>query len=51
MVEVGAAMSRAAIVARELGTPAVVSVPRPTDLPPGTTLEVDGTSGTVTVLG
>jgi len=51
VVEVGAAMSHAAIVARELGIPAVVSVPRATDLPPGTAVEVAGTSGTVTVLG
>ena len=52
VVEVGANMSHAAIVARELGIPAVVSVPRVTEvLRDGTRVEVDGTRGTVTPLG
>ena len=50
VVEVGANLSHAAIVARELGIPAVVSVEHATDrLPDGTVVEVDGTRGTVTV--
>ncbi len=52
VVEVGANMSHAAIVARELGIPAVVSVPRATEaLVQGTMVEIDGTAGTVTRLG
>jgi pyruvate,water dikinase len=52
VVEVGANMSHAAIVARELGIPAVVSVPRATEvLRDGLRVEVDGTRGTVTPLG
>jgi phosphohistidine swiveling domain-containing protein len=52
VVEVGANLSHAAIVARELGIPAVVSVDHATDrLADGTVVEVDGTHGTVTVTG
>jgi len=51
VVEVGAAMSHAAIVARELGIPAVVSAAGATALPEGTLVEVDGTRGTVTPVG
>jgi pyruvate,water dikinase len=50
VVDVGAQVSHAAIIARELGIPAVVSV---TDasctIVDGTWLTVDGTNGTVTV--
>jgi phosphohistidine swiveling domain-containing protein len=46
--DTGAVQSHAAIVARELGIPAVLSVPGITDLPDGTRLDVDGTNGTVT---
>ena len=50
VVETGAAVSHAAIVSREIGIPAVVSV---TDamrrIPPGCTLTVDGNTGTVTI--
>jgi pyruvate,water dikinase len=49
--EVGANLSHAAIVARELGIPAVVSVDHATRrLPEGALVEVDGTRGTVRVL-
>jgi pyruvate,water dikinase len=52
VVEVGANLSHAAIVARELGIPAVVSVPRATELLiEGTPVEVDGTAGSVSSLG
>lgn len=48
--EVGANLSHAAIVARELGFPAVVSVADATRrLHDGDVVEVDGTLGTVTV--
>ena len=50
IVEYGAVMSHAAIVARELGIPAVVGVEGATRLPPGTTVRIDGTSGTVTLV-
>jgi len=51
VVEVGANLSHAAIVARELGIPAVVSVDHATDrLRDGMYVEVDGTGGFVTVL-
>ncbi len=44
--------SHAAIVARELGIPAVVSVPRATGLlAEGAPVEVDGTEGSVRPLG
>ena len=51
VVDVGANMSHAAIVARELGIPGVMSVHRATErLADGTRVRVDGTAGTVTVL-
>jgi rifampicin phosphotransferase len=51
VVEVGANMSHAAIVARELGIPAVVSVAGAAELvAEGTLVEVDGTAGSVAVL-
>ena len=51
VVNVGAHQSHAAIVARELGIPAVVSVEAATErLVGGTMVEVDGTHGTVRVL-
>ncbi len=50
VVETGAAISHAAIVARELGIPAVVSVPGATRrIRDGATVTVDGDAGTVTV--
>ena len=49
--DVGAKLSHAAIVARELGIPAVVSVDHATHrLIDGATVSVDGTEGTVTVI-
>ncbi|MEA3213847.1 MAG: rifampicin phosphotransferase [Acidimicrobiia bacterium] len=52
VVDVGALQSHAAIVARELGIPAVVSVEGASRrLIDGDFLEVDGDRGTVTVLG
>jgi pyruvate,water dikinase len=51
VVDVGAVMSHAVIVSRELGIPCVVSVTNATDrIPPGALLEVDGDAGTVTVV-
>lgn len=51
VVEVGAQQSHAAIVARELGIPAVVGVTDATArLRDGQLVEVDGSTGTVTVL-
>ena len=50
VVEVGAQQSHAAIVARELGIPAVVGVADATTrLIDGQTIEVDGSTGIVTV--
>ncbi len=50
VVDVGAQQSHAAIVARELGIPAVVSVAgASTTIPDGTIITVDGTNGHVTV--
>lgn len=45
----GAVLSHAAIVARELGIPAVLSVPNITAIADGTMLHVDGDAGTVRV--
>jgi rifampicin phosphotransferase len=45
----GAMQSHAAIVARELGIPAVLSVPGITAVADGTVLHVDGTTGTVRI--
>ncbi|HEV3353849.1 MAG TPA: PEP-utilizing enzyme [Acidimicrobiales bacterium] len=51
VVDVGAEMSHAIIVARELGIPAVVSVTGATrSIPDGALIEVDGDSGVVKVL-
>lgn len=51
VVDVGAQMSHAVIVSRELGIPCVVSVTDATmRIPDGATIEVDGSTGTVTVL-
>ena len=51
VVNVGAQISHAVIVSRELGMPCVVSVANATlVIPDGAILEVDGTSGKVTVL-
>ena len=51
IVNVGAQISHAVIVSRELGIPCVVSVSEATKLiPDGATLEIDGTSGKVTIL-
>ncbi|MBV8980649.1 MAG: phosphoenolpyruvate-utilizing protein [Acidimicrobiia bacterium] len=51
VVDVGAEMSHAIIVARELGIPAVVSVTGATrSIPDGALLEVDGDTGVVRVL-
>jgi phosphohistidine swiveling domain-containing protein len=47
--DAGAIQSHAAIVARELGIPAVLSVPGITSVPDGTPLCVDGTAGTVLI--
>ena len=51
VVDVGAPFSHAAIVSRELGIPCVVSATEATKrITDGAEVEVDGTSGTVTVL-
>jgi len=51
VVDVGALMSHAVIVSRELGIPCVVSVENATErIPDGALVEVDGTAGTVTIL-
>ena len=51
VTELGGPISHAAIVAREFGVPCVVNARgAATRLPTGTLIEVDGTTGTVTVL-
>ncbi|HEX2383032.1 MAG TPA: PEP-utilizing enzyme [Acidimicrobiales bacterium] len=51
VVDVGAPLSHAIIVSRELGIPCVVSVTDATrKIPNGASVEVDGDTGTVTVL-
>ncbi|HEX9260731.1 MAG TPA: PEP-utilizing enzyme [Acidimicrobiales bacterium] len=51
VVDVGAPLSHAIIVSRELGIPCAVSVTDATHrIPDGALVEVDGTAGTVTVL-
>jgi pyruvate,water dikinase len=51
VVDVGAPLSHAIIVSRELGIPCVVSVNEATQrIPDGALVEVDGTTGVVTVL-
>ena len=47
--DTGAIQSHAAIVARELGIPAVMSVPGITAIADGTILHVDGSAGTVRI--
>ena len=52
VVNVGGQISHAIIVSRELGLPCVVSATGATErIPDGATIEVDGNSGTVTVVG
>ncbi len=51
VVDVGAAMSHAVIVSRELGIPCAISVQHATRrITDGSIVEVDGTAGTVTVI-
>lgn len=51
VVDVGAVMSHAVIVSRELGIPCAVSVTNATrKIPDGAIIEVDGSSGTVTII-
>lgn len=51
VVDVGAALSHAIIVSRELGIPCVVSATDATKrIPDGATIEVDGDTGVVTVI-
>ena len=51
VVDVGAMMSHAVIVSRELGIPSVVSITGATrSIPEGALIEVDGDNGTVTIL-
>ncbi len=51
VVDVGAQMSHAVIVSRELGIPCVVSVTDATRvIPDGALIEVDGTNGRVQIL-
>ncbi len=51
VVDVGAVMSHAVIVSRELGIPCVISATEATKrIPDGAMLEVDGSKGTVTVV-
>jgi rifampicin phosphotransferase len=52
VVNVGAMGSHAAIVSRELGVPCAVSVIHATDrIPEGALITVDGSTGTVTIIG
>jgi len=52
VVDVGGQMSHAVIVSRELGLPCVVAVTgATTTIADGTSIEVDGAAGTVTILG
>jgi len=51
VVERGSMLSHTAITGRKFGIPTVVSVPMATSLiPDGAEIEIDGTSGTVTIL-
>jgi pyruvate,water dikinase len=51
VVDVGAVLSHAVIVSRELGIPCVVSVTGATrSIPDGSLIEIDGAAGTVTIL-
>ena len=47
--DTGAVQSHAAIIARELGIPAVLSVPGITAIDDGTILHVNGDAGTVVI--
>jgi pyruvate,water dikinase len=52
VVDVGAVMSHAVIVSRDLGIPCVVSVTNASRvIPDGALIEIDGDVGTVTILG
>jgi len=52
VVNVGAVGSHAAIVSRELGVPCAVSVIQATTrIPEGALITVDGSTGTVTIVG
>jgi pyruvate, water dikinase len=52
VIDVGSAVSHGAIVARELGIPCVTNTRvGATALRQGSTVRVDGTAGTVTILG
>jgi rifampicin phosphotransferase len=52
VTNVGAVGSHAAIASRELGVPCAVSVQRATDrIPEGATITMDGSTGTVTIVG
>ncbi len=46
----GGALSHAAVLARELGIPAVVGAPGALGIPDGATVDVDPVLGTVTVV-
>jgi len=51
VVDVGAPMSHAVIVSRELGIPCAISVLDATRrIPDGALIEVDGAAGTVTII-
>ncbi len=51
VVNVGAVASHAAIMCREIGLPCAVSVHDATDrIPDGATIEIDGSTGTVTII-
>jgi pyruvate,water dikinase len=47
----GGALSHAAVLARELGIPAVVGAPGALSIPDGSVVEVDPTQGSVRVVG
>ena len=52
VVDVGAALSHAIIVSRELGIPCVISATGATrSIPDGAMIRVDGDTGIITVLG
>lgn len=52
VTEIGSPTSHAAIVAREYGIPAVVAIENVTKiLKDGQRIRVDGTNGTITLLG
>ncbi|MEM1415892.1 MAG: PEP-utilizing enzyme [Myxococcota bacterium] len=51
MTEIGSPLSHGAVVAREYGIPAVVGVPDATQIPDGARLRVDGTAGTIKLVG